>query len=351
MGQAKLGLGIIVLVSAHGCANVHRGRPSTTPGAEAVEEPSGPSQQSTYRGGTTDVWSIGSRPNGQDTGSSAAATAAGVSTKPQESTPTDELVFSTLACALGPTIWDRAGESSSEYGANGPACLTMSHAVLVAPDALYALDPATVDSVRAFLGRRLAAEASSAEVASNTLALFDRGVEAAREAKAAREAIINRRQGVTSADPRWMAAHGHLDALVRLSTTLVPTSLRSGGLALAWLIAANRFLGMQGLPEEEKVLPAEPLFTLMGVDTTGWRRNEPGVPVPPSAVGGGPELDERARGGAQMLDSSGRLSTIVENVEAELQSLEEQVPYPQLTRAMDDTMERLRKFAGASSPH
>ena len=59
----------------------------------------------------------------------------------------------------------------------------------VQPTAVYKAEPAAIDSVRRVIDSRLSGEGVSSDVSNNTLAFFDKGVAAAKEARSAEEAF------------------------------------------------------------------------------------------------------------------------------------------------------------------
>src|SRR5262249_25191084 len=80
--------------------------------------------------------------------------------------------------------------SGSMTGPSSDKCMTTAKAVNVSPAALYAGDPTAMESVRKAIDARLSAEGASSDAANNTLAFYDKGLAATKEARSAHDAMV-----------------------------------------------------------------------------------------------------------------------------------------------------------------
>jgi hypothetical protein len=272
----------------------------------------------------------------------------------------------TLACLLGPALHKEAGRmdeapasgASPAPGFTPASCAAAAKAANVKPGAVANREPNAIDAVRRAFESRLSAEGLSSEVANNKLAFFDKGVEAAKEAAVADQAVYAHRaeRAVSANDADAIRAHRAVDELDKLGKNLGPSALGIESQALVWIIATHRFMAIHEVPASQKSLVAEPLFAVgfrvavspvRGRSSPAWSayvaaaaQSVGEIPAVKAgtgrAVGGGPspETDEdnlkevvrtaqgRLEALAEQLRSGSDLRTEVENVVARLRKLE-----------------------------
>jgi hypothetical protein len=280
----------------------------------------------------------------------------------------------------GTTGQGSTGGSSGSSGSAAEACVAIGQATNVMPTALVLGDSSAIDTVRRNLENRLTAEGATPDVSSNTLALFDKGVAAAKEARIADEALY----GGTSprgvgGGPSSGSSHGHgtsgatkpegskpstaarpgadeikahraLGDLYQFGRNLGTTETGTQAQALAWIIAVDRFQTVVDLPPQQKSLAAEPLFAVMfnvpgptGAKASNWadylsaaaRSAGSATGAPPGAVGGGPAT----------ANDKANLRQVAHGAEDRLQVLGQQLPPSSPLRPeIDRTISDLRKI-------
>jgi hypothetical protein len=274
------------------------------------------------------------------------------------------------------------GGSSGTAGSAAEACVTVAQATNVMPTSLALGDASAVDSVRRTLDSRLTAEGSTPDVSNNTLAFFDKGVAAIKEARTADESIYGgtssrgvgggpssgRSSGSSKPDASKQSsssrpgadeirAHRALGDLYQFGRNLGTTETGTAAQALAWIVGVDRFMTARDLPTNQKALAAEPMFAVMlNVPApTGGRAswNEylaagarsvgatPSTGGAPPAVGGGPmTANEKAN-----------LRQVARGAEDRLQVLGQQLPPSSPLRPeVDRTIASLRKLETATQP-
>jgi hypothetical protein len=277
-----------------------------------------------------------------------------------------------------------SGGTSGAGGSAAEACVTVAQATNVMPTSLAMGDPSAVDSVRRALDSRMSVEGATPDVSNNTLAFFDKGTAAIKEARKADESIYGgmSSQGVgggpssghgssgssstskpdaskhaTTARPGAdeIRAHRALGELYQFGRNLGTTETGTQAQALAWIIAVDRFQTARDLPTQQKALAAEPMFSVMmnvpapsGGRAT-WNeylaaaaRSVGATPSTggPSAVGGGPlTANEKAN-----------LRQVARGAEDRLQVLGQQLPPSSPLRPeIDRSIASLRKIEAAAS--
>jgi hypothetical protein len=274
---------------------------------------------------------------------------------------------------------------STMSGSSAEACVTIAQATNVMPTALALGDASAIDTVRKQLDGRLTAEGATPDVSSNTLAFFDKGVAAAKEARTADDAIYGGMspRGV-GGGPSSGSSHGHggtgsskpdtskqsssaragsdeirahraLGDLYQFGRNLGTTQTGSEAQALAWIIAIDRFETVTDLPVQQKALAAEPLFAVMfnvpaptGARASNWQEylaaaaRSAGSSTgggTPSAVGGGPAT----------ANDKANLRQVARGAEERLQVLGQQLPPSSALRPeVDRTIADLRKIEAAA---
>jgi hypothetical protein len=223
--------------------------------------------------------------------------------------PVHELVADSLACALGPIVADEPREigqanKPTALGPGGSACQSAATTVNVPASKFYSLEDVEVHRMREAIAGRCAVQGVSGEERDRSLAFFDRGIDAAREARALQDAW----RGGHKPD----AASPHLYELYELAEHLGTSELANEARAYAWTIAASdamraRSVGFTAL---------QPAAYLASRDGT-------------TAMGGGPPEK-----------SSGGVST--NTLERRLEQLSRQIPPSGLSLALDRTLVNLR---------
>jgi hypothetical protein len=265
-------------------------------------------------------------------------------------------------------------------GSAAEQCVSVAQAANVMPTALAMGDASAVDTVRRMLDSRLSVEGASQDVSNNTLAFFDKGVAAAKEARTATESIYGRggvgggpsssgsssghspsgsgssstsKQSASRPGADEIRAHRALGDLYQFGRNLGATETGTAAQALAWVIAVDRFEAVTDLPTQQKSLAAEPLFAVIlnvpapssGRPGGGWNdyvaaaARSVGAP-PTGAVGGGP-----SGGGA-----TANLKQVARGAEERMQVLGQQLPPSSPLRPeIDRTISDLRKMEAQTS--
>jgi hypothetical protein len=274
------------------------------------------------------------------------------------------------------------GYTAGQPGSAAEQCVTVAQAANVMPTALAMGDASAVDSVRRTLDSRLSVEGASPDVSNNTLAFFDKGVAAAKEARTATESIYSgpssRGVGGGPSSSGSTSAHGHgssssnkpdskqsssssrpgadeirahraLGDLYQFGRNLGATETGTAAQALAWIIAVDRFEAVNDLPTQQKALAAEPLFAVIlnvpapsGARANAWNeylaaaaRSAGGTTPGGGAVGGGPS------GGGEKAN----MRQVARGAEERLQVLGQQLPPSSPLRSeVDRTIADLRKM-------
>src|SRR2546423_4451667 len=173
-----------------------------------------------------------------------------------------DLGMGALACVLGPTLHKEAGRmdaapasvGSPTAGFTAVRCAGAAKAANVTPGALANRDSNAIAAARRMVENRLSAEGASSEVANNKLTFFDRGVEAAKEAAVAEQAVYGQRsEHLPSAKGgEEIRAHRALDDLWRFSKNLGPSEMGIESQALVWIIGTHRFTAIDDVPAPQK---------------------------------------------------------------------------------------------------
>lgn len=207
---------------------------------------------------------------------------------------THDWVVDALVCGLPPSsiaaIVGPRGGGPSMHGAQ-PGMSMQARCNSLAPNIsaqdFSQLDEISVSAVRDAIERRAAEERLDDTARMHMLALFDRGIEAEREAVQAmriadRYSVIGATPTSRSSAPPSRRIHAEIEPtdLATLSARdrlqdllLFSRASGSGALsteaeALAWVLATDRFLQVETLAPPVRVFAAEPLFeSMLGVAT------------------------------------------------------------------------------------
>jgi hypothetical protein len=272
------------------------------------------------------------------------------------------------------------GYTAGQPGSAAEQCVTVAQSANVMPTSLAMGDATAIDSVRRTLDSRLSAEGASPDVSNNTLAFFDKGVAAAKEARIATESIYSGSSRGTGGGPSssgTSSGHGHsgsstskpdskqssssrpgaeeirahraLGDLYQFGRNLGATENGTAAQALSWIIAVDRFEAVNDLPTQYKALAAEPLFAVIlnvpapsGGRANAWNdylaaaaRSAGGTTPGAGAVGGGPS------GGGEKAN----MRQVARAAEERLQVLGQQLPPSSPLRSeVDRTIADLRKM-------
>lgn len=209
---------------------------------------------------------------------------------PRAMQTTHDLVIDALVCGLPPgsvatLVGPRGGgPTMSPEGASSMQDRCNALAPNVSAEDFSTLDTLSVQAVRDAIERRAAEGRLDDSARMQMLALYDRGIEAEREALRSLEVgdkyavDVAVEPSPSSRQPRGPAIDptdlGILSARDRLSDLLLfSRASESGALAteaeaLAWVLATERFLQTEALPTRLRVYAAEPLFeSLLSVPT------------------------------------------------------------------------------------
>lgn len=213
---------------------------------------------------------------------------------PRAMRTTHDLLVDALVCGLPPgsvaaSVGPRGGGPGMHGGQPGMSMQARCNSLApnVSAQDFSKLDEMSVSAVRDAIDRRAAEERLDDAARMHMLALFDRGIEAEREAMQAMQ--IADRYSIVGATP---TAQGSAAPSRRIHAQIEPTELStlsandrlqdlllfsrasgSGALAteaeaLGWVLATDRFLQVDSLAPPVRVFAAEPLFeTMLGVPT------------------------------------------------------------------------------------
>jgi hypothetical protein len=265
-----------------------------------------------------------------------------------------QLVVATIDCVVGPSLTNESSSSTSAAGASRadstPArCDYVARAVNADPASISSGDPASIAAVRKAVERRLSTEGASSDTMIKSLALFDKGVAAAKEARAAQDAL-------SSGDDR-VRAHSALDDIYKFGRMHDATPAAAEAQAIAWVIATDRFLDVASLPTAQKSLAAEPLFTgiLMvhpptpqaGHEAAAWRSY---ASAAARAAGSRARASGKAVGGGPV-DEKTNLHAIAMGAEKQLEALEQQLPTVSVVHIeVDRALSNLKDFQRKPRP-
>jgi hypothetical protein len=271
--------------------------------------------------------------------------------------------------------------SGSMAGPNSDKCQTTAKAANVQPAALYKGDPAALDSVRKAIDSRLSAEGASSDAANNSLALYDKGVAAAKEARTAHDTLELTAQaaqqmrtragsagapksgaqhgpapaGIAGQTADQIRAHAALSDLYQYGRSLGATESGTQAQALAWVIGANRFMDVSMVPPPAKSLVAEPLFSALlnvpapapaaGRSAANWNEYLAAAARSVSATSSkGGTTGQAVGGGPGVPNEKANLEQVVKTTEERLQVLGQQLPFTSPLRSEVD-----RTIAGLHS--
>ncbi len=180
-------------------------------------------------------------------------------------TTSTQVVTGTLACVLDPVLresvgaTDRAGStaraSTLGLGLTPERCQVVAETAKVPVDSLARGDPSAVLAVRRVLESKLSTEGASPRTSNDTMAFFDKGVDAAREARRAYQALFE----LTNAQDDIQASQ-HLAALHQFGRDLGATDIGTEAQTLAWIVGVHRFMWTKNVPVEQRSAVAEPFF-------------------------------------------------------------------------------------------
>ena len=262
---------------------------------------------------------------------------------------THDLVIATVHCVLAPSLSDAsshghgAGTSSSDT-APTERCEYVARAVNLDPSTIASGDPATIATVRKVVERRLATDSASPEATNHALALFDKGVAAAKEARVAENA--------QSTGGDQFRAHSALGDLYKFGQSQGTSPIGTEAQALAWIIATDRFLDVESLPADQKALAAEPLFTAIlmvpppaaqaGREAPAWKNY-----LSTAARSAGPATGQASGKGATTSpnDEKGKLDEIITISEERMEALGDRLPNTSVIRVeIDRALANLKDF-------
>jgi hypothetical protein len=221
-----------------------------------------------------------------------------------------ELVTDSLACALGPIVAAepreiRQANGQPTQGPGGPECQSVATTVNLSAWTFYSLGEAGVHRVREAIASRCAAQGVSGEDRDRLFSFFDRGIDAALEARALQDAW----RGGHQPD----AASPHLYDLDELAQHLGRLQLGHEARAYAWTIAASHAM----LARSVGFTALQPAAYLASRDHGT------------SALGGGPP--DNSTGGV-----------LTSTLDRRLEQLSRQIPPSGLSFALDRTLVHLR---------
>jgi hypothetical protein len=265
--------------------------------------------------------------------------------------------------------------------------MTTAKGANVSPAALYTGDPTAIETVRKALDSRLSAEGASSDAANNSLAFYDKGVAAAKEARSAHDALVQVAQTLQSARTRsgspksgssahpagqgamagtmadQMRAHTALSDLYQYGRNLGATESGTQAQALAWVIGANRFMEVNQVPPPAKSLVAEPLFSALlnvpapapaaGRMAPAWNEYLAAAARSVSATSGTTGATGKAVGGGPgAANEKANLEQVVKTTEERLQVLGQQLPSTSPLRSeVDQTIAALHTLeTSATTP-
>jgi hypothetical protein len=282
----------------------------------------------------------------------------------------EEILTGTFACLLGPiahrhdaSTGDGRGGGAQESAASrgwkeaqrsprgrwsagftAERCLSAVAAAGTSLSPLVRMDATAIAAVRRALERQLAAEGTTADATNGELALFDKGVAAAKEARAADDALFGR--AVASQTPDQVRAFRKLAALYEFGRNQGGSDTGTEARALAWIVGVDRFMSVKDVPATQRAGVAEPLFSVLlnveaptvaaGRAVPDWNaylataaRATTRAPASESgklkAIGGGPStaeetnLKEIARASKERLDAIGQKLPRSSDLRAEIE--------------------------------
>jgi hypothetical protein len=154
---------------------------------------------------------------------------------------------------------DRAGSTARAFtlglGLTPERCQAVAEAAKVPADSLALGDESAVLAVRRVLERELSTERVSPRTAMDTMGFFHTGVDAAREARRAYEALFERANAEDD-----VHASQDLAALHQFGRDLGATDVGTEAQTLAWIIGVHRFMWTKNVPVEQRSAVAEPFF-------------------------------------------------------------------------------------------
>jgi len=206
---------------------------------------------------------------------------------------THDLVVDALVCGLPPAsigamVGPRGGGPSMSSGEGRMSMQARCNALApnLSAEQFSQLDHASVTEVREAIERRAVEERLDDVARMQMLGLFDRGIEAEREAMEAlqvgdRFSIVGAMPTTSSAPPSrrihaeiepsdlaTLSARDSLNDLLLFARASGSGALATEAEALAWVLATDRFLQTESLAPPLRVFAAEPLFeSMLGVPT------------------------------------------------------------------------------------
>jgi hypothetical protein len=398
---------LAIVATAFGCGGSKSGEEAKAP-TEPTQEPAPPTAvegQTPPSAGAEPGMTEGTQP-GQaappETGQAMPGQPPGAA---QIQLSSNDLVMGSLSCMLGPVMHTSqmgssgmqgesmgAGSSDMSSGsAPGPSsdrCTTTAKAANVSPAALYSGEPTAIETVRKAIDTRLSAEGASSDAANNTLAFYDKGVSAAKEARSAHDALAlvgaaqqaMRTHGGSAGGPKagsgghaagqgamasqtadQIRAHTALSDLYQYGRNLGATEGGTQAQALAWVIGANRFMGVSEVPPQAKSLVAEPLFSALlnvpapaptaGRMAPAWNEYLAAAARSVSATSGRTGTTGQAVGGGPAAaNEKANLEQVIRTTEERLSVLGQQLPFTSPLRSeVDRTTAGLNALEAAAA--
>lgn len=202
----------------------------------------------------------------------------GMAPGPAVARTTHDLVVDALVCGLpegsmATKIGPRGGGPSMSPSAPSMEARCNALAPHVSAAAFSKLDENSVRAVRDSIEQRAQQERLDDIARMQMLALYDRGIEAEREAlqamqTASRFADSQGNIDIEAQDLTAMSARDRLQDLLLYARSSGSGAMATEAEGLAWVLASDRFLQVESLPPPLRVFAAEPLFeSMLGVPT------------------------------------------------------------------------------------
>jgi hypothetical protein len=187
-----------------------------------------------------------------------------------------DLVAGAFACLLDPIIREPRANGAPmagtlKLGLTKERCALAAEAGNVPVNSLVADDASATKMIRGVLESRLSEEGASPVRSNHTLAFFDKGISAAKEARAAYEALFERPSHESTSKPYEsslsensadiLRADSRLADLYQFGRDLGATAeLGIEAQTLAWVIGVDRFMWTKNVSTEQRAAVAEPFF-------------------------------------------------------------------------------------------
>jgi hypothetical protein len=224
------------------------------------------------------------------------------------------------------------GSSAGSSGSPAEQCAVVAQATNASPVAIAIADSTALDSVRKAIDTRSSAENATQDATSQKLALFDKGVAAAREARTAKSAAA----AGPSATVNDLREHRALGDLYQYGRTLGSSEPGMDAQAFALIVAVERFEDVNGLPKQLKSAAAEPLFSAIlnvptpaptaGRATATWNEYLSAAARSVGATSAAGGTGHAIGGGPAGTDEKTNIREVAHSVEDRLQMMAQQLP-------------------------